>query len=170
MHTKVTISNCCLALLCSCQTKQVEEVFKQGLNSSKCGVGRLGGRRGDTPIEVPDVELPDFFDDSNDLEVFYGFSEDECDTEIAEKGTSVERVHEYVLPLEVKHLFNSDSDDMEFEGFEEDERLINWYQHLSVSIHEGLHVYRWLLNGAHFAVPTHACGSASVLVYFVSIH
>lgn len=102
----------------------MEEVFKQGLNGSRCGVGRLGGRRGDTPMEVPDVELPDFFDDSNDPEVFYGFSEDECDPELDENG-GLERVCEWVLPPEVEPLFNSDSDETEFEGFEEDERLVS---------------------------------------------
>lgn len=72
-------------------------------------------------MEVPNVELPDFFDDSNDPEVFYGFSEDECVPELAASG-GVEGVCEWVLPSEVDHLFNSDSDDTEFEGFEEDER------------------------------------------------
>ena len=98
----------------------MEEVLKQGLSSSRCGAGRQGGRQGDTPMEVPDVELPDFFDDNNDPEVFYGFSEDECDPEL--QTGSEERVYEWVLPLEVEHLFNSDSDDSEFEGFEEGER------------------------------------------------
>ena len=127
----VTSSHCLVSLLCSCQTRQVEEVFKQGLSTSKCGVGRAGGRRGDTPTEVPDVELPDFFDDSNDPEVFYGFSEDECHPELA-GDSSVDRVCVWVLPSEVEDLFNSDSDDTDFEGFDEDERLVTSINCLSV--------------------------------------
>ena len=96
------------------------EVLKHGLNSSKYVTGEQGGRRRDTAVEVPDVELPEYFDDSNDPEVFYGFSDDECDPVLQIGGE--ERVYEWALPPEVEHLFNSDSDESNFEGFEEDER------------------------------------------------
>ena len=97
----------------------MEEELKQGLASSKCVLEKQGGRWVDTPMEVPDVDLPEVFDGSNDPEVFYGFSEDECDPQIQ---IGVERVSECALPPEVEHLFNSNSDDSEFEGFKMDKR------------------------------------------------
>ena len=84
----------------------------------KKGKGRMPKQPEEDCI-VPEVELPLFFDDSNDPDVFYGFSDSECELDPPDREKDY---HRWKIDSDMEEYFNSSGDESNFEGFDMDER------------------------------------------------
>ena len=100
------------------QVRRIETVMDTGVVRTK-GKGKRVKQLEDD-FTVPDRELPSYFDDSNDPEVFYGFSDSECELEPQDE----ERSYHWELDSDMEQYFNSGSDESTFEGFDMNERCV----------------------------------------------